>query len=62
MFWFVNLYIIDKQVQKEQFPFNPEVWNDPRKWVLAKDVDALNITMEKVEDVSPGGLSTEISH
>jgi hypothetical protein len=63
MFWFVSLYIIDKQVQKEQgFPFNPEVWNDPRKWLLAKDVESLNITMEKMDDVSPGGLSTEISH
>lgn len=62
MFWFVNLYIIDKQVKKESgFPFNPEIWNDPRKWVLAEKADPLNVVMEKMNDCT-SGLSTEISH
>ena len=60
MFWFINLYIIDKQVQKEE-GYHPEIWNDPRKWILAQQANPLTVTMEKVDD-SPGGLSTEISH
>jgi len=62
MSWFLNLYIIDKQIQKEAgIGMQPEVWNDPRKWILAEHANPLDVVMEKVND-SPSGLSTEISH
>ena len=60
--WFLNLYILDKQIQKETGArLEPEVWNDPRHWMLTNQADTMNVILEKKND-GPGGLSTDISH
>jgi hypothetical protein len=73
VFWFVNLYILDKQVQAEmECKFVPEFWNDPRKWTLTQKAKLnVEITIDKNKpedsrevkiDDSAGGLATQTSH
>jgi hypothetical protein len=39
MVWFLQLYSIDKQFNKEKIEFIPEIWCDPRRWKEATDID-----------------------
>jgi hypothetical protein len=40
MTWFIIVYVTDNQFKKEtgQMGMQPEPWNDPRNWALAKEV------------------------
>ena len=62
--WFLQMYVVDKQLYKEPLPpgwegqYDPEVWTDPRKWMLAEQVNGLPVetTQGPLVDLStPGG-------
>jgi hypothetical protein len=36
--WFLIVYVTDNQFKQDTGrSFNPEIWNDPRNWILAKE-------------------------
>jgi hypothetical protein len=58
--WLLNLYVADHQVKHETgIALAAEPWNDPRQWVLATQARPMDVVLEKMDNDSAGGLSTE---
>ena len=62
--WFLQLYVIDKQYAKiqDELPpemrgkWEPEIWTDPRKWILASGYQGLpvEVTPQRVVTLPEG--------